>query len=60
VVYVGKLKVVPEGFVGAVVGGIYDVLARPDGAVEGVAVVMVEVGVVAELLGWAHPGASRL
>lgn len=42
-VYVGKLKVVPDGFVGAVVGGMYDVLGRPDGPVEGVAVVMVEI-----------------
>jgi hypothetical protein len=47
VVYVGKLKVVPDEFVGAVVGGMYDVLVRPDGPVEGVAIAMVEIGVVA-------------
>ena len=35
----------PDGFVGAVVGGMYDVLARPDGPAECVAVAMVEVGV---------------
>jgi hypothetical protein len=32
--------------VGAIVRGMYDVLARPDGPVEGVAIAMVEVGVV--------------
>lgn len=42
-VYVGKLKVVPDGFVGEM----YDVLPRPDDPVEGVAIAMVEVGVVA-------------
>ena len=47
----------PDGFVGAVVGGMYDVLARPDGPAEGVAIAMVEVDFVAELLGWAHSGA---
>jgi len=56
-VYVGKLKAVPEEFVEAVVGGMYDVLARPDGPAEGVAIAMVEVDFVAELLGWAHSGA---
>lgn len=56
-VYVGKLKVDPEGFARAFVGGIYDVLARPDGPAEGVAIAMVVEDGVVELLGWAHSGA---